>query len=729
MKKLFLVLITFVLSMNVHASHIAGQTITLQYTGTPNTYIIKSQIYRDCAGVPGPNSIVITFNDGPFPQATTYNVALNLVSQQVLPSFTCAPTTPLLCINGYGLEVFDYIGTVVLPYASSDWHFWYTNCCRNVSTTLVSNGDFVCEAILDNLNFPTNSLPEFTPINTPYFCINQPAVFPNYAIDVDGDSIVYSLIPARESSGSGFVNCAYNSPFTETNFISSSTPHFFDTFTGIASFTPNLNQTGVMVVLASEYRNGVFIGSTMRDIVVQTTNGIYTPNQITGNVFIDLNNDSIKNGLDYGIKNLFVQSTPLYSYHISNVNGDYSMYIANGPHSVNMSPLPSWFSVSPANYNFNFTVAGSTASGNDFAVYPIPGTTELELSMSINPVRPQVRTSLLLNVKNLGSDFAAGNLVLTLPDSVNFDSASVTPNSIIGNLVSWSLPTINLLQSFSVMVWVVADSGLVIGDSVYFEASVTASPGTDINPSNNLAAGWVDVINSFDPNIKTVFPSGTVPQSSILSGQPLTYQIEFENTGNANALTVRLTDILPMEVKLSSIEILSASHSYTTQIIYPRQLEFTFSGINLPPTSVDPIHSKGYIIFKVTPENYLNVGTVIANEANIYFDNNPPVITPMAEVVVVGTTGIAESNNTASNSLFIYPNPTQDRVNIEMQGAESGKYAVSLYSVDGKLINALSIQKQKEQPLQLDLSNTDKGIYIIIVSKDNSVWSSKVVRN
>ena len=729
MRKLILAVMTFFFSLNVQASHIAGTSISLQYLGTPNTYLVKVKIYRDCAGVPGPSSISVTYNDGPIPQATTYNVGLTLVNQQDLPSFTCATATPLLCINGYGLEVLEFTGTVVLPYASAVWHFWWTDCCRNIPIFTSSSGNFFCEAILDNLNFPTNSLPEFAPINIPYFCVTQPAVYANYATDIDGDSIVYSLIPAREPTANGAISYSYGAPYSPTNFMLSSTPHFFDSSTGIAYFTPNFVQVGIMVVLASEYRNGIFIGSTMRDMTLYSMPGIYTPNQITGNVFMDLNNDSLKNGLDYGIKNAFIQSTPQYSFNVSDVNGDYSMYIANGPHSVNMSPLPSWFSVSPANYNYNFTIAGSTASGNNFAVYPIPGTTELELSMSVNPVRPQVRTSLMMNVKNSGSDLAAGNLVLNLPSTVTFDSASVTPTSSVGNLVSWSIPSIDLLQSFKVTVWVVADSGLVIGDSVYFDANVTASPGTDVNPSNNLASGWVDVINSFDPNIKTVFPNGTVPQSAILSGQPLTYRIEFENTGNANALTVRLTDILPAEVKLNSIEILAASHAYTTQIIYPRELEFTFNGINLPPTSVDPINSKGYIIFKVTPQSNLNVGTVIANEAKIYFDNNPPVITPMAEVIVVGTTGIVESNNASSNTLFIYPNPTNDRVNIEMPGAESGKYAVSLYSIDGKLINALSIQKQKEQPLQLDLSLTEKGIYIIIVSKGKSVWSSRVVRN
>ncbi len=732
MKKIILILMTFFFSMNVQASHITGQTITLQYTGTPNTYLVKVVLFRDCAGIPAPSVLTVDYADGPLPQTTIYQVQLSLVNQQVLPAISCITTTPMLCSNAFGVEKWEYSAVVVLPYASATWYFWRVDCCRTGSLYVLSGanqGNYYCEAVLNNLNYPTNSLPDFSPINAPIFCLNQPAIFTNAATDIDGDSIVYSLIAARDWSGFNPIPCLYAPTYSPIKFVAANTPILFDPSTGITSFTPSLIQHGLMVVLASEYRNGILIGSTMRDLNLVILSGVNNGNTITGNVYIDLNNDSIKNGLDYGLKNVFVKSTPQYSYNVTDVNGDYSMLISTGPHSVDLGILPSWFSINPVHYNYNFTVAGSTASGNDFAVYPIPGTTELELSMSVNPVRPQFKSSLLLNVKNWGSDLTGCNLVLTLPSTVTFDSASIAPTSSIGNLVSWSIPTIDLLQSFNVTVWVIADSGLVIGDSVYFEASVTASPGTDVNPYNNLASGWVDVVNSYDPNIKTVFPNGTVPQSAILSGQPLTYRIEFENTGNANALTVRLTDVLPLEVKLNSIEILSASHTYSTRIIYPRELEFTFNGINLPPTSIDPLNSKGYIIFKVTPHSNLNVGTVIANEAKIYFDNNPPVLTPMAEVIVVGTTGIVESNSASSNTLFIYPNPTHDRINIEMPGAESGKYVVSLYSIDGKLINALSIQKQKEQTMQLDLSNTEKGIYIIIVSKGKNVWSSKVVRN
>ena len=731
MKKLILALMTFFFSMNVQASHIAGQSITVQYSGTPNTYLVKFVLYRDCAGVPAPSAVTVNYSNGQPPQSTTYQAQLSLVNQQVLPGLTCIPTAPILCSNGFGMESFEYSGTVVLPFASSSWYFWRVDCCRPGNLLVIGpgSGNFYVEAILDNLNYPTNSLPEFNPTSAPIFCLNQPAIFPNAATDIDGDSIVYSLIPAFDMPNTTPSPYAYAATFSPTKFVASSTPVLYDPITSIASFTPSMIHYGLMVVKASEYRNGILIGSSIRDLNLWVMNGSNIGNLLLGNVYIDLNNDSIKNGVDYGIKNVFVKSTPQYAFNVTDLNGDYGMQISTGPHVVDLGSLPPWFSVNPTQYNFNFTTAGNTNSGTDFSVYPIPGTTELELSMSVSPVRPQVKSSLRIKVKNNGSDVSTGTLVLTLPDTVSYDSASIAPTSIVGNLVSWTMPSINIFGSFDVRVFVIADSGLVIGDSVYFEANVTASPGTDINPANNLASGWVDVENSFDPNIKTVFPNGTVPQSAILSGQPLTYQIEFENTGNANALTVRLTDILPAEVKLNSIEILSASHAYTTQIIYPRELEFTFNGINLPPTSVDPINSKGYIIFKVTPQNNLNVGTVIANEAKIYFDNNPPVITPMAEVVVVGTTGIAESNYSSSNALFIYPNPTHDRVNIEMPGTESGKFAVSLYSIDGKLINALSIQKQKEQTMQLDLSNTEKGIYIVIVSKGKSVWSSRVVRN
>lgn len=723
---------TFFFSMNVQASHLTGITINLQYAGSPNTYLVKATLYRDCAGITAPNSIGIRYGNGFFYLQSTLVVTLPLVNQQFLNPYTCSPINPINCNLGNGVEMYEYLDTVVLPNAGAEWHFWYSNCCRSAALpfTSSSSGSFYGEAILNNLNYPTNSLPEFASINAPYFCVNQPAVFPNYATDADGDSIVYNLISAREMNGiSTPLNSPYSSPYSATNFISSSAPITFDTLTGIASFTPNLLQSGVIVVLASEYRNGVFIGSVMREISLTVVNGIYNPSLVSGNVFMDFNNDGINNGTDYGLKNIFLQSNPFYAFNVTDSNGNYGMYIGAGPHSVSIATVAPWFSVSPASYNFNFSTAGNTSNNNDFAVYPIPGTTDLSLTMTAQRVRPLVESTVNLSVKNLGSDLASGVLVLTLPDSVYFDTASETPASIVGNLITWNITPLVPLQHHNIVVSVIADSSLVIGDSVYFEASLTSSLGTDVNPSNNLASGWVDVINSFDPNIKTVFPNGTVPQSAILLGQPLTYRIEFENTGNANALTVRLTDILPAEVKLNSIEILAASHAYITQIIYPRQLEFTFNGINLPPTSIDPNNSKGYIIFKVTPENNLNVGTVIANEAKIYFDNNTPVITPMAEVVVVGTTGIVESNNASSNTLFIYPNPTHDRINIEMPGAGSGKFAVSLYSIDGKLINALSIQKQKEQPLQLDLSLTEKGIYIIIVSKDSRVWSSKVVRN
>lgn len=733
MKKILLVLFALLFSINAKSSHVIGGSITVQYAGSTNTYIVKAYFYRNCGSIPGPTLLDISYSDIAQSPLVSYSRSLPILSQNPLPFFTCGNLNLLPCISGFGVEEYIYQDTVVLPNASTSWRFWTTNCCRYGAANLTYpySLNFFVDAELDNLNYPTNSLPDFNTAVSPIFCLNQQAIFSNTAVDIDGDSIVYKLNVSNENVTTYYSPgvIPYEFPYTANQFVSSSAPITFDSTTGIVSFTPNLQQYVTCVIVAEEYRNGVKVGSSKRDWDVIIINGTNLPSLITGTVFLDQNNDGIKNNGEPGLRNVFVKSSPFYSYSLSDSSGDYSMVIGTGPHSIELNPLPGWFTINPTAHNFNFNVAGNVANGTDFAITATPGTTDLELGMFLAPVRPYVNTNANLFVKNWGSDVSGGTLILTLPDSVDFNSASITPISILGNIVTWNLPSLGPLESISINLSLLGDSMLVFGDSVFFQVNVIATPGNDINILNNSMEGWINVINSYDPNIKTVYPRNTIPLTAVLAGKELIYRIDFENLGNGNALTVRITDVLPPEVMLESIEILNASHAFSFQMVYPRQLEFTFNNINLTSYYVDPINSKGYLIFRVIPRSNLSVGTIISNEANIYFDNNAPVLTPMTDLLVIGTTSISEYAQLTNNSIFVYPNPTQDIFNFEIPNAEIGEFAVSLYSIDGKLINALSIQKQKEQTMQLDLSNTEKGIYIVIVSKGKSVWSSRVVRN
>ncbi len=732
MKKPLFLFLGLILSLQATASHILCQSITLQYAGSPNTYILKGYMYRDCAGIPSPTSLQIYYSDSAGTGSTLLWHSLPIVNQQIMPVFTCAPLVPFLCTNGFGIEITEYADTLVLPYASATWKFWTSECCRSAAITTINNssGAF-CEATLDNLNYPTNSLPDFNTLNVPIFCLNQPAVYPNTAVEPDGDSIVYTLIPARDNLQTGLyspINISYLPPYSPTQFIASSAPIFFDATTGVASFTPVLLQQGVLVVQASEYRNGVLTGTTMRDINVMIVDGINNPSIVTGTVYVDANNNGSKDVNEYGVANEFVQSNPFYAYNITDPTGLYSMYIGTGPHTVDLANIPPWFTVNPSNYTFNFSSAGNISNANDFALVPVPGTTEMEITMNAAPVRPTLRTLVNLHVKNNGSDAASGTVTFIMPDSVAVDSTSIAPAGISGNTLTWTLPLLSPLQSYDIIVYVKADSGLVIGDSVYFQTSLSVTPGTDINLSNNSAAGWSRVINSFDPNIKSAFPSGTIPQTSVIAGEPITYRIDFENTGSANALTVRITDVLPAELMLSSVEVLAASHSYTTRIFYPRELEFSFNNINLTPSGVDPVNSKGYIILRATPDPALPVGTVITNEARIYFDNNLPVLTPPAEVIIGNSvTGIADIPGAATPMLTIRPNPAKDRVEISLPGKISGTCEVSLYTLQGQMVMKETAKVNGQGTLITDVSGLAPGVYTLLVTQEKNSWSGRLL--
>ncbi|RMH00443.1 MAG: hypothetical protein D6706_03935, partial [Chloroflexi bacterium] len=149
----------------------------------------------------------------------------------------------------------------------------YSLCCRNAAITNLQNPDseeIYVEATLNNSAAPCNSSPSFTSLPVPYICVNQPFFYNHGAVDVDGDSLVYSLV---NPLAAGAAPIPYVSPFNVNYPMSTASGTFgFDPVTGQMFFTPNQTQVGVLTVLVEEYRNGVLIGSTMRDIQIVVIN-------------------------------------------------------------------------------------------------------------------------------------------------------------------------------------------------------------------------------------------------------------------------------------------------------------------------------------------------------------------------------------------------------------------------------------------------------------------------
>lgn len=148
-------------------------------------------------------------------------------------------------------------------------------------------------------------------------------------------------------------------------------------------------------------------------------------------------------------------------------------------------------------------------------------------------------------------------------------------------------------------------------------------------PGPETAQDCQPIVDSFDPNDKLVLPAGATAQHYTPTGVPLQYQVRFQNTGSDDAYRVVVVDTLAADLDLRTLRVTTATHPYRLAVSGQGRpvLTFTFSNINLPPTSRDEAGSNGFVSFSIQPKAGLAPRTLIENEADIFFDYNPPVRT------------------------------------------------------------------------------------------------------
>ena len=258
-------------AVRTEASHAMGADLTYQCIGG-NTYRVRFSFYRDCIGIMPPASVYISVRSA----SCNRNIGVTCfpipgTGQQVT---NLCPSLTSTCNGGTftGIQEWVYEGVITLPVQCADWVFSYNLCCRNAAITTINNpgaSTFFIYATLNNLNGICNSAPTFTNRPVPFACLGQQLCFNHGATDPDGDSLVYQLVNPQQTATSS-VN--YIAPFSAVNPLASNPAIAFNNATGDICFTPTQQQVTVMAVLVKEYRNGVMIGSVVRDIQVTIVN-------------------------------------------------------------------------------------------------------------------------------------------------------------------------------------------------------------------------------------------------------------------------------------------------------------------------------------------------------------------------------------------------------------------------------------------------------------------------
>lgn len=175
-----------------------------------------------------------------------------------------------------GVQVYKYVATVDLPLTCRNWKFQTTDCCRNGSINNIPNpgsASLSIEAFVNQNDDPSTGQPycnnsvSFTQLPVPFVCANNLTNYNHGAVDADGDSLVYSLI---NPLGGSYQPINFNGGYSVSQPIRTSPANGFqfDPATGQMTFTPGFVEVDVLAVRVDEYRNGVLIGSTIRDIQV-----------------------------------------------------------------------------------------------------------------------------------------------------------------------------------------------------------------------------------------------------------------------------------------------------------------------------------------------------------------------------------------------------------------------------------------------------------------------------
>jgi gliding motility-associated-like protein len=279
------------MGLNTFGSHLIGGYIEYACLG-PRAggmveYDLTIYLYIDC----GPNSNVIT-EDVAFTifDGNTNTIIsssqLALLRDSLLPddiSNPCVVSSPNVCAKE---EVYN--GTILL--ARNRPHIiTYQRCCRNSTILNVTNssdqGSTLTTVIPEYNIFSCNSTPVFNNFPPVSICFGFDVNLDLSAADADGDSLVYNLCPPYNHAMSGgggvrpipanpppYNTIPYSFPFTFNNPVTASPAFTLNPITGRLNGTPNLNGQYILGYCVEEYRNGVLLNTTIRDIQVNTGN-------------------------------------------------------------------------------------------------------------------------------------------------------------------------------------------------------------------------------------------------------------------------------------------------------------------------------------------------------------------------------------------------------------------------------------------------------------------------
>ena len=273
------------------AHHGKGGVISYSYIGAGSAsgtsqYQVTIQHYINCDRIGDePSQVYLGIFDGASNSlVTTVTIAQTSKTEIVKQYFSpCISPDPTVC---YYLVI--YTTTITLTDNTGGYVLAEQDCCRadeivnisNPSSTGFTNVNTI-PGVINGVVYRNNSSPTLVFRDTAVICHGSPFTIDFGATDADGDVLSYSFCSAKASGSTTRQPDPPSSPpysdVTYASGYSGSTPLgsgvTIDATTGVISgIAPSTTGDYAITVCIAEYRNGVLIGSTKKEVLVTVAN-------------------------------------------------------------------------------------------------------------------------------------------------------------------------------------------------------------------------------------------------------------------------------------------------------------------------------------------------------------------------------------------------------------------------------------------------------------------------
>ncbi|MBX3165678.1 MAG: T9SS type A sorting domain-containing protein [Bacteroidetes bacterium] len=351
--------------------------------------------------------------------------------------------------------------------------------------------------------------------------------------------------------------------------------------------------------------------------------------------------------------------------------------------------------------------SGAVCMGNSFTIVP-SGALNYSYSGGSSVVNPTVNTNYTVTGEdaNLCLNTAVSSVsVLALP-TISVNSGSICAGDYftiiaLGNAISYTFSSggSNVNPPSNENYTVTGKDANGCQNTAISSVTVISLPNVSVN------SGAVCVGNSF-----TIIPTGAI-NYTYSGGSNVVTPTANENytitgTGSNGCKNTAISSVTAIALPLVSLASANSSVCLNEPAVTlsGSPVGGTYSGTNVSSSVFTPVSTGTF----APTYSYTNPNTGCSNTASV-------------SIVVSACTGLSE--NSHLSGLMVYPNPTESRINIELNNGLEKR--IMLIDITGKIVYETKTASNFET---VDLTNFSSGVYILHIQSDTQNKMVKIIK-